>query len=116
MITLQGLNRTGIVLLLLLVPAIYVFKEHTRKLDAQVRGLASEVARLQRDQAVLEAELGFLASPERIDRLARKHLGLREARADQYVRLPETAGPMPGPLLPPHRLPGGDEEMTATIP
>ena len=112
--TLRTANRVGFLLLPVLISAIYSLKQNTRLLAAEVRALEAEVAKLHRDEAVLKAEFGFLAGPGRIDRLARKHLWLKEPRADQYIALPKAATTK-GPFLPAHRLPGDKDDITATI-
>ena len=113
--TLQHLNRWGLVLLPVLILAIYLGKQATRELAQEVRVLEGEAARLQQDLGVLRAELAVLKAPERLDRLARKHLKLAEPRADQYIELPERPSSS-APLLPPHHLPGEADDITATIP
>lgn len=87
---------------------IYEVKHETRALDRRADALR-EAIKAERDAiAVLRAEWSLLNRPERVERLARKHLGLDTLpterlitpdRLDIVKRRPSGA---PGPGLPIH--------------
>lgn len=64
---------------------IYELKDETRALDQRAAELRQSI-RAERDAvAVLRAEWSHLNRPERIEKLARKHLGLTPLKASQYL-------------------------------
>lgn len=70
-----------------LAVVIYEVKYETRGLEKRVAELRSSV-REERDAiAVLRAEWSHLNRPERVERLARKHLGLRPLAARQMITI-----------------------------
>jgi cell division protein FtsL len=64
---------------------IYELKYETRALDRRAGELRQSI-RSERDAvAVLRAEWSHLNRPERIEKLARKHLGLAPLKASQFM-------------------------------
>ena len=114
MVKLRYFYRIGLLLAPLLLLATYTIKQQSREMAGRVaqKTRAVEKARTRKD--ILRAELATLTAPQRIDRLARKYLGLRDVTADQYMRLPERAR-TPG-VLPPEALMSPPEDITATVP
>jgi cell division protein FtsL len=62
---------------------LYGLNYDTRRLEAEVQTKERIAERARNDIAVLKAERGHLARPDRIDALARK-LGLGPPRPDQF--------------------------------
>jgi cell division protein FtsL len=63
---------------------LYGLNYDTRRLENEVQSKERLAARARDDIAVLKAERGALARPDRIDAMAR-HLGLSPPRVDQFV-------------------------------
>ena len=64
---------------------IYELKYESRALEQRVADVRQSI-RTERDAvAVLRAEWSHLNRPKRIERLARKHLGLKPLKASQYL-------------------------------
>jgi cell division protein FtsL len=63
---------------------LYGLNYDTRRLEAEVQAKERIAERARDDIAVLKAERGTLARPDRIDALARQ-LGLAPPRVDQFV-------------------------------
>ncbi|MGI9405734.1 MAG: cell division protein FtsL [Hyphomicrobiaceae bacterium] len=76
-------------LTILSVFALYAIKYDTRQLEVRVRGLERMVDRTTGEIAVLQAEWGHLTQPDRIERLARRHLGYGPILPDQFATLDE---------------------------
>ena len=66
---------------------LYQLKFETRRMQSRVQQLDQLIEKAENDIAVLRAEWSYLTRPERIERLARKHLDLQPAKARQYRRL-----------------------------
>jgi cell division protein FtsL len=64
---------------------IYEVKYETREMEARVSELRSEIRKEREAIAVLRAEWSHLNRPERIERLARKHLDLEPVQARQMM-------------------------------
>lgn len=64
-------------------------KHDSRRLEARLQAQERQIEKADSDIAVLRAELGFLTRPERLEPLARKHLGLQPATAGQIVTVEE---------------------------
>jgi cell division protein FtsL len=62
---------------------LYGLNYDARRLEAEVRAKEQTAERARNDIAVLKAERGHLARPDRIDALARR-LGLSPPRPDQF--------------------------------
>jgi cell division protein FtsL len=62
---------------------LYGLNYETRRLEAEVQLKERTAERARNDIAVLKAERGHLARPERIDQLARQ-LGLSPPKPDQF--------------------------------
>jgi cell division protein FtsL len=63
---------------------LYGLNYDTRRLEAEVQAKERLADRARDDIAVLKAERGALARPDRIDAIARQ-LGLSPPRVDQFV-------------------------------
>jgi cell division protein FtsL len=63
---------------------LYGLNYDTRRLEAEVQAKEQLADRARDDIAVLKAERGALARPDRIDAIARQ-LGLSPPRVDQFV-------------------------------
>jgi cell division protein FtsL len=63
---------------------LYGLNYDTRRLEDEVQAKERVAARARDDIAVLKAERGALARPDRIDAMARQ-LGLSPPRVDQFV-------------------------------
>ena len=77
---------------------LYSMKFETRMLEKKTAALAKTVKDERRSIAVLKAEWSHLTRPERIERLARKHLGLKPLKASQILTAKQYAtlrGPTP---------------------
>ena len=71
--------------------ALYVVKYDTRQLEVRVHEMERQVSRADDEIAHLQVQWGALTRPERIERLARKHLGYGPLRPRQFVTLDEIA-------------------------
>ena len=71
--------------LLALAYVIYQVKYETRALDAEIATIGKEVEAERDGIAVLRAEWSLLNRPERIERLAKKHLKLAPSDPRQVV-------------------------------
>ena len=60
-------------------------KHDTRLIEAKLQAQRAQIEKAESDIAVLKAELGFLTRPERLEPLARKHLGLAPAAGHQII-------------------------------
>lgn len=87
---------------------IYEVKYDTREMDDRVAALRLDIKKERDAIAILRAEWSHLNRPKRIERLARKHLGLRPVQARQMMTMDQLAasgrkgpgrqGSSPGPL------------------
>ena len=100
------------VLAVLMGATSIVIGTEVRDLEDRLAGILRDIAREQEAVHVLRAEWSYLNQPERLDALARRHLGLREPEAAQTMRvsdLPFAAAPgesAPGPApAPAHPAP-----------
>jgi cell division protein FtsL len=73
--------------LVALAYVIYEVKYEARALDTEIAGLKKDIEAERDGVALLRAEWSLLNSPERIERLAEKHLKLAPARPSQLVTL-----------------------------
>lgn len=64
---------------------IYQVKYETRALDAEISSLNKKIDEERDAIAVLRAEWSLLNRPERIERLAKKHLGLKPTKPAQLL-------------------------------
>ena len=77
-------------------------------LEDRLSGIHRDIAREQEALHVLRAEWSYLNQPERLEALARRHLGLRMPEAAQTMRVsdlpfaapPDPAAPGPAPGAP----------------
>jgi len=79
------LNVLLVSCLIALAFVIYDVKYDTRGLDARVAALQLDIRKERDAIAILRAEWGHLNRPARVERLARKHLGLAPLRAQQMI-------------------------------
>lgn len=77
----QGLRQlatTGSILAAIVsAVALYAIKQETRVVAAEAARLEADIAARTTEMIVLKAELANRARPDRIARLARKHLGMK---------------------------------------
>lgn len=64
-------------------------KHDTRRIEAKLQAQERQLEKAESDIAILRAELGFLTRPERLEPLARRHLGLQPATANQIIGIDE---------------------------
>lgn len=84
---LRFINICLVVALVALAYVIYDGKYEARALDEDIGGLRKDIETERDAVAVLRAEWSLLNRPERIERLAAKHLKLAPARPQQLVTL-----------------------------
>jgi cell division protein FtsL len=84
---LRFINICLVVTLVALAYVIYDGKYEARALDEDIGGLRKDIETERDAVAVLRAEWSLLNRPERIERLAAKHLKLAPARPQQLVTL-----------------------------
>jgi len=83
------LTSTIWVVTILSIFALYAIKYDTRQLEIRVREMERLADRTNDEIAVLQAEWGHLTQPERVDKLARKHLGYGPIVPSQFATLEE---------------------------
>lgn len=76
-----------VVALLAVAAVIYQVKYEARGLEARVQELKKEIQDERDAIAVLRAEWSLLNRPERVERLARKHLGLEPLAAQRIITI-----------------------------
>jgi cell division protein FtsL len=84
---LRFVNICLVLALVALAYVIYEVKYQSRALDEDIAALRKEIDTERDAVAVLRAEWSLLNRPERIERLAEKHLNLRPASPNQLVTL-----------------------------
>jgi cell division protein FtsL len=84
---LRFVNVCLVLALVALAYVIYEGKYEARALDEDIGGLRKEIETERDAVAVLRAEWSLLNRPERIERLAKKHLKLNPARPQQLVTI-----------------------------
>ena len=84
---LRFVNICLVLALVALAYVIYEGKYEARALDEDIGGLRKDIETERDAVAVLRAEWSLLNRPERIERLASKHLKLAPARPQQLVTL-----------------------------
>jgi cell division protein FtsL len=84
---LRFINICLVLGLVALACVIYQVKYQARGLDADIRALNQQIGEERDAIAVLRAEWSLLNRPERIERLAQKHLKLAPAKPVQIVTL-----------------------------
>ena len=81
------LKLTLPLLLLALFAGIYMIKVETWQLKREAKNLERQIKREEREISILRAELAYLSRPERIEKLARKHLKMRPPQPEQIIVL-----------------------------
>jgi cell division protein FtsL len=84
---LRFVNICLVLALVALAYVIYEVKYESRSLDGDIAGLRKDIEAERDAVAVLRAEWSLLNRPERIERLAEKHLNLGPARPSQLITL-----------------------------
>jgi cell division protein FtsL len=84
---LRFINICLVLGLVALACVIYQVKYQARGLDAEIKALNGQIDEERDAIAVLRAEWSLLNRPERIERLAQKHLKLAPAKPVQIVTL-----------------------------
>lgn len=80
---LRFINAILIVTVCILTVFLYQLKYESRQLDKRAKDLVQKIADERDTIAVLRAERSLLIRPERVEKLARKHLGLKTLDAKQ---------------------------------
>lgn len=75
---------------------IYEVKYETREMDQRVAALRLDIRKERDAIAILRAEWSHLNRPERVERLARKHLGLKPVLARQVFTVEQLAAARTG--------------------
>lgn len=87
----------GLIVIALLVVSLYRAKYGARDAAAEIAQLEEQIAQAQERKALLEAELSHMSRREWVEEYARSELGMRPARAHQFVSagdLDQIAGPV----------------------
>ena len=74
---------------LLVLAGIYVIKVETWQLKREVKVLERQIDTELRTIQELRAEWAYLTRPQRIEKLARKHLKMRPVKPQQIIVLEE---------------------------
>lgn len=77
------------VLLVLALAALYVIKLETWQLKRQAKALQQQIEREERAITILRADWAYLTRPQRIEKLAREHLGMRPLDPKQIIIVEE---------------------------
>lgn len=85
----RALQIAAAVLIVVLAIGLYKAKSDAAKTEAHVRTLERQIGDTEADMRALRAEIAHLESPERVEGLAERHLGLRVG--SEGAALPEDA-------------------------
>lgn len=96
----------GLIVVALLVVSLYRAKYGARDAAAEIAQLEEEIADARARRALLQAELSHMSRREWIEEYARHELGMRPARAHQFV----SAGDLDTRVGPPGPAPGPEKE------
>ena len=91
----QILTTASVIAAVVSAVALYAIKQETRVVAAEVARLEAAIAEQASEMVVLKAELANRARPDRIAKLARKHLGMKPvspAQLGQLDKLPWREG------------------------
>ncbi|MGI9383240.1 MAG: cell division protein FtsL [Methyloligellaceae bacterium] len=99
--------------LVALAVVIYEVKYETRSLDQRVAQLRLDLKEERDAIAVLRAEWSHLNRPERLARLARKHLGLKPLGGRQMVTAAQLGAVQAEPASDPDAMPRHGEGVEA---
>jgi cell division protein FtsL len=80
------INTLAIIATVGMAVALYRYSGETRQLGKLKQELAAEISQGREDIMVLRAEWAYLTRPDRIERLARQHLGMEYPTAEQLLR------------------------------
>ena len=90
-------NIIAAALIILLAVGLYKAKSEADAARAHVEKLQTEVDVARAQIRTLSAEAAYLENPARVEKLARKELGLKPATIDQHKRLSEIDDVLPAP-------------------
>jgi len=95
----RRIGRAGWVFMMLLgvglIVVLYTIKTRAMQSRAMVGSLEHTLSQEQAAVQILEAEIAYLKSPERMRKLAREHLGLEPVSAKRTISLEEAAASLP---------------------
>ncbi len=72
----RALHIAAAVLIVALAIGLYKAKSDAQRTEANVRGLETKIGDTEADMRALRAEIAHLETPERVEGLAERHLGL----------------------------------------
>jgi cell division protein FtsL len=90
-------NIIAAALIILLAVGLYKAKSEADAARAHVEKLQTEVDVARAQIRTLSAEAAYLENPARVEKLARKELGLKPATIEQHKRLSEIDEVLPAP-------------------
>ncbi|MEM7619955.1 MAG: cell division protein FtsL [Pseudomonadota bacterium] len=82
---LRILNSILAVVICILSVFLYQLKYESRQLDKRAKDVTQKISEERDTIAVLRAEWSLLIRPERVEKLAQQHLGLKTLNAKQVV-------------------------------
>jgi cell division protein FtsL len=97
----RGLQIAAAVLIVVLAIGLYKAKSDAARTEAHVQDLQRQIGDTEADMRALRAEIAHLESPERVEGLAERHLGLTvgaegaalpESAIDQSLPAPRSTG------------------------
>ena len=103
----RPLNMIGLVLVIAAAAGLFQLKHEVQQLEAELTATDGALVKEREALRVLRAEWSYLNRPERLTRLAAKHLELGPITASQLGRVHELPEPLGGAAA--IRLASGDE-------
>lgn len=99
---LRAFNIALVLVVLLLAFVLYSFEHRMRAGERALARLSGEITEERETIRLLDAEWSYLSRPERLERLAREHVGMGPVAPAQFIpreelssRIPERPAPNP---------------------